>query len=533
MALYEITLLLLVSCILLLTNVASASTCEQTGPCTCRMSDGAGEIDLSALASSDSVLPAFQNVNSTGDDYVYSYNPCQPFTQGTCKDVSACQYVPKLKTYFPLGTQDSAKFIQEGQDLTLRYIAGQGSSKRETKVKLVCGAGETTFTAEGQDPNVINLYHFTLKSPCACPGGCSKPSNATCRQVGPCSCNMTDGSGMVDLHRVGRKDGPAFRDIMSPSEVADRYSYNPCYPFSLGSCRDAAACVSTQKHGVHMENSLGSQDKAAFFNTGSNLYIVYGTDRNDSKGLTSLVQLVCDRHRESFEAQGPNPQEKGQYLFTLRSPCACPGMCETPVTTPPAHTTVPPTPVTVPPPTPNTTQPAHAACVQYGTCACMFKNGSYIDLTSLEQTSGEPLFKDHPLSSPRRDDGFYYSFNPCAPFTEGKCEDVAVCKKNSLAGSEVSLGKQDSSTFATANENGPVAIMYASENRMSIVSLRCTEEKRDRLIVLGADPKVPNTYEFILESPQCCLHKGGTTAVRGSLIWIVCALTFLLVNGWR
>ncbi|XP_019636022.1 PREDICTED: uncharacterized protein LOC109478745 [Branchiostoma belcheri] len=159
MALYEVALLLLlVSCGLMVTNTASAATCDQTGPCTCRMSDGTGEIDLSALASSDSALPKFENVNSASDDYVYSYNPCQPFTQGTCKDVSACQYVPQLKTYFPLGTQDSAKFIQEGQDLTLRYFAGQGSSRRETKVKLVCDRGETTFTAEGQDPNVINLY---------------------------------------------------------------------------------------------------------------------------------------------------------------------------------------------------------------------------------------------------------------------------------------------------------------------------------------------------------------------------------------
>ncbi|XP_019636133.1 PREDICTED: uncharacterized protein LOC109478786 [Branchiostoma belcheri] len=344
---------------------------------------------------------------------------------------------------------------------------------------------------------------------------------------------MTDGSGMVDLHRLGRKDGPAFRDILSPSEFSDFYSYNPCYPFSLGSCRDAAACVSTQTHGVHMENSLGSQDRAAFVNIGSNLYIAYGTDRNDSKGLLSLVQLVCDRHQESFEAQGPNPQITGQYLFTLRSPCACPGMCETPVTAPPPHTTAPLTPVTVPPPTPNTTRPAQADCVQYSNCACMFQNRSYIDLTNLEQTSGEPLFKDHHLSPPRHEDGFYYSFNPCVPFTEGKCEDVAVCRRSSLNGSEVSLGKQDSSTFATANDNGPVSIVYASEDRTSIVSLRCTEGKRNRLIVLGADPNVPNTYEFILESPQCCLHKGGTTAVRGSLMWTICALTLLLVNRWR
>jgi hypothetical protein len=51
--------------------------------------------------------------------------------------------------------------------------------------------------------------------------------------------------GTIDLSSIGSITGkPAFKDIASTKPDNYRWSYNPCYNFSEGSCRNAAGCQS-------------------------------------------------------------------------------------------------------------------------------------------------------------------------------------------------------------------------------------------------------------------------------------------------
>ncbi|KAI8481828.1 hypothetical protein Bbelb_404330 [Branchiostoma belcheri] len=119
----------------------------------------------------------------TTDDYLYSWNPCAPFSEvgsgdpESCTNVAACQIAKDGSISYGLGTQDSASFTvtddpNMGQTLTLVYQMPQGG--RVSGVILECTQGATTFSAIGEV--TVGAYSFQLSSPCACPGagpGCA------------------------------------------------------------------------------------------------------------------------------------------------------------------------------------------------------------------------------------------------------------------------------------------------------------------------------------------------------------------------
>ncbi|XP_066302023.1 uncharacterized protein [Branchiostoma lanceolatum] len=89
-------------------------TCDKTGPCSCNMSDGSGEVDLSPLLAGN---PTYKDLLATTvpDEYLYSWNPCQSFTEGQCQDVAVCQKKNDGSEYEDIGTQDSVE-ISSSQD---------------------------------------------------------------------------------------------------------------------------------------------------------------------------------------------------------------------------------------------------------------------------------------------------------------------------------------------------------------------------------------------------------------------------------
>ncbi|XP_019623690.1 PREDICTED: uncharacterized protein LOC109469593 [Branchiostoma belcheri] len=120
----------------------------------------------------------------TTDDYLYSWNPCAPFSEvgsgdpdESCTNVAACQVAKDGSISYGLGTQDSASFTvtddpDMGQTLTLVYQMPEGG--RVSGVILECTQGATTFSAIGEV--TVGAYSFQLSSPCACPGagpGCA------------------------------------------------------------------------------------------------------------------------------------------------------------------------------------------------------------------------------------------------------------------------------------------------------------------------------------------------------------------------
>ncbi|CAH1238354.1 Hypp5570 [Branchiostoma lanceolatum] len=109
------------------------------------------------------------------DDYLYSWNPCEPFSQGSsCEDVAVCQKTKNGSNDYDLGHQSSVQFQAAKSDDTgevlvvAMYITED--QLRVTLVVLQCATGGTNFTVVGAVPANTIIYHFILGSPCACPG---------------------------------------------------------------------------------------------------------------------------------------------------------------------------------------------------------------------------------------------------------------------------------------------------------------------------------------------------------------------------
>ena len=148
--------------------IVSAKTCTKTTSCACT-TDSGHLIDLKSLANTDGT-PAYKDVadpTSHGDKY--DWNPCEPFTLNGCKNVSACHEIVSgtFRQYVPLGTQDTAAFVYDGDQLRLVYT--DSTQNQKAVVKLVCDQGiHDDFTALGQDTSHTDVYNFQLKSKLAC-----------------------------------------------------------------------------------------------------------------------------------------------------------------------------------------------------------------------------------------------------------------------------------------------------------------------------------------------------------------------------
>ncbi|KAI8481410.1 hypothetical protein Bbelb_408450 [Branchiostoma belcheri] len=148
--------------------------CNKTGPCSCVMSDGSGEVNLRPLATGNPTFKDFPAITYP-DEYLYSWNPCEPFSQGsTCEDVAVCQKTKNGSNEYDLGHQSSVQFQAGRADDTgeavvlVMYVTED--QLRVTLVQLQCTTGDTNFTVVGAIPANTIIYHFILGSPCACPG---------------------------------------------------------------------------------------------------------------------------------------------------------------------------------------------------------------------------------------------------------------------------------------------------------------------------------------------------------------------------
>lgn len=159
---------------------AAQDVCVQTGPCTCTNSKGT--IDLSPLASTSSD-PKFKDIKEdTGTD-MFSYNPCNDFTEGDtgCIGVAACQVqAADPNMYFSLGPQSSAKFITNADSsVQVEYNADTENFLRTAEVKLICDPStEAQMDVAGEVPPDSGIYLMKLTSKYACPSG-TTPTTTT------------------------------------------------------------------------------------------------------------------------------------------------------------------------------------------------------------------------------------------------------------------------------------------------------------------------------------------------------------------
>ncbi|XP_078703451.1 uncharacterized protein LOC144928646 isoform X2 [Branchiostoma floridae x Branchiostoma belcheri] len=137
---------------------------------------------------------------------------------------------------------------------------------------------------------------------------------ATCQQTGPCSCQMDDGSGTIDLSPLAGSGTPSFSG--SATKWPDdnwQYSYNPCVAFDMQMCYGVAACqVKSDMSGESYD--IGSQDGATFSMDGNNVAITYNAF--DYQRHT-IVKLVCSSST-SFTVDGEDPDAQTSFLLPHR-----------------------------------------------------------------------------------------------------------------------------------------------------------------------------------------------------------------------
>ena len=68
------------------------------------------------------------------------------------------------------------------------------------------------------EPDHKEFYEFKLHTRCACPGKCTS-SQTECKAKDLCSCEMSDGTGTINLHSRDNTTNP-LRDEGSPTNVS-------------------------------------------------------------------------------------------------------------------------------------------------------------------------------------------------------------------------------------------------------------------------------------------------------------------------
>lgn len=112
-------------------------------------------------------------------------------------------------------------------------------------------------------------------------------------------------------------------------------------------------------------------------------------------------------------------------------------------------------------------------CTLDDECSCSFTDGSgKVDLTSLGKTDNTPRFKDVLF----KDEGYYYSYNPCGGFSEGDCSNAAVCVSNQDKSEQQQIGDASKAAFKWDDDGGNVIVAYTSGKgvlRLTTVNLVC------------------------------------------------------------
>jgi len=140
--------------------------CKKQDRCNCVFDDDSGMMDLWSLAKTDGT-PLFFDVFATKDIYMYSFNPCIGFAEGTCADVAVCQHDYQYTGYYDLGRPDNVAFSYDGLNVVATYTSQDGS--RNTYVTFVCDPTATTARIDVLGETDYMKYYMTVTAAGACP----------------------------------------------------------------------------------------------------------------------------------------------------------------------------------------------------------------------------------------------------------------------------------------------------------------------------------------------------------------------------
>ena len=229
-------------------------------------------------------------------------------------------------------------------------------------------------------------YIFKLYTQCVCPGGC-KRSKIECVGQDLCTCEMSDGTGTINLHSLDNPLNP-MKDESNPAQTI---FYNPCSPVATPDCGNHSVCEMRGDSIV----GLGYASTARFVNNRR-----LGIEYLGNIGSPSAVNLICDysqRDEPRFRV------DKTINTYSVRSVCACPDGCDAPDS--PLRT---------------------LSCNQIDSCTC--KSNSDNAIINLHDLNNPYA----PLTTTDGTDYTYY-YNPCSGLKikvddKGKCDGEAGCQ---------------------------------------------------------------------------------------------------------
>ena len=428
-------------------------TCAKLDTCSCYLTgvENPGIINLYSLVNGKHE-PAFiveGKSNHTNLYYNFSYNPCFNFSDFGCPETGVCQTGDGVQSY-DLGNLGNVEFFY--MDDVAKYIRVVYKSKykdkfgqsRVSSVDLICDEYEEKGRFEYSREPVVGCYQFKLYTQCACPGRCAPPETV-CKAKDSCSCEMSDGSGIIYLHSLDNPSRP-LKDQLSPSNT---FLYNPCSPMTDPQCYDSSLC---EKQGDSLL-PLGNASSANFVFNNNQLGIQYFGVNN----TLSTVNLHCDpnqRDEPFFRSVGDG------HTFSLYSACACPNGCGPP--------------------------PSNGSCDQTDSCTCKSSNGTVINLHDLDHPYAPLIAKDS--------EGYTYYYNPCSGIKlqnpVGKCNGVAACQEDPLHNTWYNIGNNGPDIYYSTALN-LFLFLYTGGEGGRTFSVRMVCDHNSTAPVLATDSYIP------------------------------------------
>ncbi|XP_046569912.1 cation-dependent mannose-6-phosphate receptor-like [Haliotis rubra] len=234
-----------------------ASSVWGVGPCMCVFDDGSGTADMTTTGNNDGTAK-YADYTALHDTYLYSYNPCFPFSQSSCTDAAMCQSDASQQAW-KTGDQSSATWSYDGSNIQIYYSADT-DTMRESFITAVC---DPTFEEPyvemlGEETFGTAQYYGQITSKCACPDGCHTTTHKVDIEI-----SLSGGSILLIIvivvisvylvggvtynryvrHNTGREVLPntSFWGAL-PGLVKDGFS------FAIGRCRGGAPQKASYQH---------------------------------------------------------------------------------------------------------------------------------------------------------------------------------------------------------------------------------------------------------------------------------------------
>ena len=383
-------------------DVDNQPECVKIDECSCMLKnvETPGIINLRGSLIVNGSHPAYQTQGKseqTGLEYDFYYNPCVNFSDYGCPATGICQTGYGASN--DLGNLKTVNFVYQDNSVVAIYKSqfdDKYGDNRTSQVELVCDESEELGRFEFVSEPTERHYRFILYTKCACPGMCPPPK-VECIAKDLCTCEMSDGSGTINLHSLDNPTSP-MRD--GPTPLAS-ILYNPCSPITVPDCKGNSVCAEIGD----LLLPLGSADSARFVHDNDQLSLHYTA----AEGIiTSTVNLMCDYGQRDapFFRVDCNPN-----IYNVYSVCACPGGCGSP-----------------PPP---------PSCTQTDSCTC-------------KSTSDDAMINLHDLDNPYApltavdNEGYTYYYNPCSGIKLkneiGKCDGVSACQQDPFHDTYYNIG---------------------------------------------------------------------------------------------